>query len=189
LKFLPLFEQADFSPGDWIISDTHFFHENIGRYCDCPAGWQEMIIDNWNRLMQPEEIVFHVGDLALGKREHIEGLVPLLNGRLYLMRGNHDRRSNGFYQRLGITLVSDPYRTDHPSGLNLIFSHCPIVTLELGLLNLHGHIHNNPAPELGAQYVNLCVEVRDYRPWRLGEILAPYLPPAEPHFEQPEIGS
>jgi calcineurin-like phosphoesterase family protein len=165
-----------FNDQTWIISDTHFFHKNIGRYCDRPDGWQEMIIDNWNRLIQPEEVVFHVGDLALGRMENIEGLAPLLNGRLYLMRGNHDRRNNGFYQRLGFTLVSDPYRMDHPLGLNLIFSHRPIVPLELGLLNLHGHIHNNPAPELGAQYVNLCVEVRDYRPWRLGEILAPYLP-------------
>ncbi len=47
-----------------------------------------MIINNWNRLIQPEEIVFHVGDLALGKKENAEGLVPQLNGRLYLMRGN-----------------------------------------------------------------------------------------------------
>jgi calcineurin-like phosphoesterase family protein len=186
---LPAQPQISIDDSTWIISDTHFFHENIGRYCDRPDGWQEMIIDNWNRLIQPEEVVFHVGDLALGRRENIEGLAPLLNGRLYLMRGNHDRRSNGFYQRLGFTLVSDPYRMDHPSGLNLIFSHRPIVPLELGLLNLHGHIHNNPAPELGAKHVNLCVEVRDYRPWRLVDILAPYLPPAEPHFEQPEIGA
>jgi calcineurin-like phosphoesterase family protein len=94
------------------------------------------------------------------------------------MRGNHDRRSNGFYQQLGITLVPDPYRMDHPSGLTLIFSHRPILPLEPGVLNLHGHIHNSVAPELGAGHVNLCVEVRDYRPWRLGEILAPYLPPS-----------
>jgi calcineurin-like phosphoesterase family protein len=90
--------QFPFDDQTWIISDTHFFHENIGRYCDRPDGWQETIIENWNRLIQPEEIVFHVGDLALGKKENIEGLAPLLNGRLYLMRGNHDRRSNGFYQ-------------------------------------------------------------------------------------------
>jgi calcineurin-like phosphoesterase family protein len=130
--------QFPFDNQTWIISDTHFFHENIGRYCDRPDGWQDTIIDNWNRLIQPEEIVFHVGDLALGKREKIEGLVPLLNGRLYLMCGNHDRRSNGFYQRLGITLVPDPYRMDHPSGLKLIFSHRPILALEPGVLNLHG---------------------------------------------------
>jgi len=168
--------QFPFESQTWIISDTHFFHENIGRYCNRPYGWQETIIEAWNRLIQPKEIVFHVGDLALGKKENIEGLVPMLNGQLYLMRGNHDRRSNGFYQRLGITLVPDPYPMIHPSGLNLAFSHRPIVPLEPGILNLHGHIHNNAAPELGARHVNLCVEVRDYRPWRLGEILTPYLP-------------
>jgi calcineurin-like phosphoesterase family protein len=55
-----------------------------------------MIVENWNRLIQPEEIVFHVGDLALGKRENIEGLVHLLTGKLYLMRGNHDGAARAF---------------------------------------------------------------------------------------------
>ena len=167
-SLFPFYDQT------WIISDTHFFLENIGRYCDRPDSWQETIIENWNRLIQPEEIVFHIGDLALSKKEYLEGLVPLLNGKLYLMRGNHDRRSNGYYQRLEITLVPDPYRMDHPSGWTLIFSHRPIVPLETGVLNLHGHIHNSVAPELGARHVNLCVEVRDYHPWRPGEILTPY---------------
>lgn len=48
-----------------IISDPHFFHENIGCNCNRPDGWQETSIENWNRLIQPEEVVFHVGDLAL----------------------------------------------------------------------------------------------------------------------------
>lgn len=174
---LPAQPQISIDDSTWIISDTHFFHENIGRYCDRPPGWQETIIENWNRLIQPDDVVFHVGDLALGKREKIEGLAPLLNGKLYLMRGNHDRRSNAIYQQLGITLVPDPYLMNHPSGLQLVFSHRPVIPLEPGVFNLHGHIHNNVAPELGARHVNLCVEVRDYRPWRLGEILDPYLPP------------
>jgi calcineurin-like phosphoesterase family protein len=155
-------------------SVTHFFHENIGRYCDRPDGWHETIIANWNRLIQPEEIVFHVGDLALGKRDNLVGLVPLLFGKLYLMRGNHDRRSNAFYQQLGITLVPDSLRVRHHTGQRLVFSHRPIVPLEPDVLNLHGHIHNNLVPELGERHINLCVEVRDYRPWRLGEVLAPY---------------
>jgi calcineurin-like phosphoesterase family protein len=159
----------------WIISDTHFFHTNIGRYCDRPDGWQEMIIENWNRFIHPEEVVFHLGDLALGKKDDLEGLAALLNGRLYLMRGNHDRRGTYYYQRLGITLVPDPFLLNHPSGLWLVFSHRPILPLEPGVLDLHGHIHNNPAPELGERHINLCVEVRDYRPWRLGEILTPFL--------------
>jgi calcineurin-like phosphoesterase family protein len=82
-------------------------------------------------------------------------LAPLLKGKLYLMRGNHDRRSNAFYHQLGITLVPDPYLMNHPSGLQLVFSHRPDIPLEPGVFNLHGHIHNNVAPELGARHVSL----------------------------------
>ena len=159
----------------WLISDTHFFHANISDYCSRPNGWQDLIIENWNRLIHPADIVFHLGDFALGKKEDAEALIPLLNGKLYLMRGNHDRRSIAFYQDLGITLVKDPYRMETNTELKLVFSHRPIVPLPPGLLNLHGHIHNNPAPGLGLRHVNLSMETRQYRPWRLGDILQPYM--------------
>ncbi|HSB66328.1 MAG TPA: hypothetical protein VLD65_07100 [Anaerolineales bacterium] len=64
---------------------------------------------------------------------------------------------------------------DLPLGLTLIFLHCLILPLKSGMLNLHGHVHNSPTPELLGSHVNLSVKVRDYRPWRLGEILAPNL--------------
>jgi len=83
---------GDFALDDntWLISDTHFFHENIDLYCTRPDGWQDLIIDNWNRFIQPGKIGFHFGDLALGKKENTEVLVPLLNGKLYLMCGDTD---------------------------------------------------------------------------------------------------
>ena len=169
-------EQTDslsLSDSTWLISDTHFFHANIGQYCSRPAGWQELIVENWNRLIRPGEPVFHLGDLSLGKKEDTEVLVPLLNGRLYLLRGNHDRWSASFYQSLGIILVkSPPYIVEYKPGLKLLFSHHPLVPLPPRCFNLHGHIHNNPAPELGPRHINLSIEVRDYRPWRMGEILA-----------------
>ena len=37
----------------WIIADTHFFHTNIGHYCNRPDGWQNLIIGNWNHFMFP----------------------------------------------------------------------------------------------------------------------------------------
>ncbi len=164
-----------FNDSTWIITDTHFFHANIGRYCSRPDGWQDLIIENWNRFIQPGDTVFHLGDLVLGKKEDAEALIPLLNGKLYLMRGNHDRRGMAFYEGLGISLVKDPYQLEHATGLQLIFSHRPIVPLPPGVLNIHGHIHNNPAPELGNRHINLSIEVRQYRPWRLNDVLQPYL--------------
>jgi calcineurin-like phosphoesterase family protein len=155
----------------WIIADTHFFHANIGRYCDRPDGWQDLIVANWNRLIGPGETVFHLGDLALGKREQTEVLIPKLNGTIYLMRGNHDRRGRAFFEGLGIQLVKDPLLLELEAWPRLIFSHRPVFPLLPGALNLHGHIHNNPHPEVGPRHVNMSIEVRDYRPWRLGEVL------------------
>jgi calcineurin-like phosphoesterase family protein len=154
-----LTKEFPFDTHTWIISDTHFFHTNIGLFCSRPDGWQELIIENWNRWIQPYNLVFHLGDLALGKKEATVSLIPQLNGKIYLMRGNHDRRSAAFYQSFGITLVKDPYRMVTGEGIRLVFSHRPIVPLPPGLFNLHGHIHNNPAPELGHYHVNLSTEV------------------------------
>ena len=149
----------------WIIADTHFFHENIGRYCNRPENWQTQIIQKWNQLVQPDDVVFHLGDLALARKADVKELVEQLSGRIFILRGNHDRFSRTFYQSLGITLVSDPHEMLYLSGQRLIFSHRPILPLEPDALNLHGHIHNNPTPELGAQHINMSVEVREYRPW------------------------
>jgi calcineurin-like phosphoesterase family protein len=91
------------------------------------------------------------------------------------MRGNHDRRGKVFYANLGIKLVKDPYSIIYSSGQRLIFSHRPISPLEPGVLNLHGHIHNNPSPDVGPRNINMSVEVRDYRPWRLGDIMQSYM--------------
>lgn len=163
-----------FDDNTWLIADTHFFHANIGRYCNRPNGWQDLIIANWNRFIQPGDIVFHLGDLAFGRKEDIEALLPVLNGELYLIRGNHDRRGVSSYEAIGITVVGDPTCMCHASGLELIFSHRPIVPLEAGVLNLHGHIHNNLPAELSPQHINMSVEIRQYRPWQLGDILQPY---------------
>jgi calcineurin-like phosphoesterase family protein len=155
----------------WIVADTHFFHKNIGRYCNRPEDWQAQIIQNWNCLVQPDDCVFHLGDLALARKADVKALIEQLSGQIFMLRGNHDRFSKTFYQNLGITLVPDPFDMLHPAGQKLIFSHRPILSLAPGVFNLHGHIHNNPAPELGFQHVNVSIEVREYRPWRLGEIL------------------
>ncbi len=159
----------------WIISDTHFFHENIGIYCNRPQNWQELIIKNWNDLISPVETVLHLGDFALGKKSNFELLTDILNGRLFLIQGNHDRLSQSFCEAHGVTLIKNSLLVEVENHMKLIFSHRPIVPLEDGWINLHGHIHNVPLPpegsNLGPNHINMSVEVREYRPWRLGDIL------------------
>jgi calcineurin-like phosphoesterase family protein len=165
----------EITPDTWIISDTHFFHENIGRYCNRPEHWQELIIKNWNDRVSPDETILHLGDFALGKKSHFELLTGILNGRLLLIQGNHDRLSQSFCEAHGVTLIKDAIKIELEHHVNLLFSHRPIVPLEEGWINLHGHIHNVPPPpegsNLGPNHINMSVEVREYRPWKLRGII------------------
>jgi len=166
----------------WVISDTHFFHtnvrlwrENIGRYCNRPENWQELIIKNWNDLVSPDETGLHLCDFALGNKTNFDFLTGILKGRLILIQGNHDRISKSYCETRGVTLIKNSLNVEISDQMKLIFFHRPIVPLEDGWINLHGHIHNVPPPSegsnLGPNHINMSVEVREYRPWRLGDIL------------------
>jgi calcineurin-like phosphoesterase family protein len=160
----------------WIISDTHFFHENIGRYCNRPENWQELIIKNWNDLISPDETVLHLGDFSFGKRSNFDLLIEQLHGKIILIRGNHDRLGRVRYESRGVTIVNEPIYVKLDEKAKIIFSHWPVVPLDDGLINIHGHIHNSPPPPegsvLGSNHINMSVEVRDYRPWRLKDIIS-----------------
>ena len=166
------------TPDTWIISDTHFFHENIGKYCNRPENWQDLIIKNWNDRVAPGDVVLHLGDFALGKKAHFELLVGILNGQLLLLQGNHDRISKAFCETNGVALIKNSIQVIVEQQINVFFSHRPIIPLEDGWINLHGHIHNGLPPidgsNLGPSHINMSVEVREYRPYRLREIINPF---------------
>ncbi len=64
--------------GVFFTSDTHFNHTNIIRFCSRPfkdvEHMNETLIANWNRVVGPDNIVFHLGTSVL---------VALLNGQRY----------------------------------------------------------------------------------------------------------
>lgn len=78
----------------FFTSDTHFNHANIIRFCNRPfkdvSHMNEAIISNWNRVVGPEDIVFHLGDFCLGGSAEWINVLNRLNGKIYLISGNHD---------------------------------------------------------------------------------------------------
>lgn len=79
----------------WYTSDTHFNHTNIIKYCDRPFSdvneMNEKIVYNWNLLVQPDDTVYHLGDFGLFRgTKQPESFMHRLNGRICLVRGNHD---------------------------------------------------------------------------------------------------
>lgn len=51
---------------------------------------REMIIFNWNNLVEPEDTVYILGDIVMGQRDVALPHLARLNGNKRLILGNHD---------------------------------------------------------------------------------------------------
>lgn len=78
----------------FFTSDTHFGHKNIIKFCDRPWNtteeMDEGLIENWNSVVDKNDIVFHLGDFAFSSNGKWKGLIERLNGKIHLILGNHD---------------------------------------------------------------------------------------------------
>lgn len=175
----------------WVISDTHYNQESIISFIDKKGNrvrnfdtvdeMNERIIEGWNSVVKPRDIIYHLGDVFYNDSESdrvkFEADWRRFNGKKRLVFGNHDdirylsgKDSSGrwffekiFYQRkypeYGLFFSHDPR---HESNL---YSSSDFSKL---LLNVHGHIHTNPTPE--GPYVNVSVEVINYTPVHIEEL-------------------
>ena len=79
----------------YYIADLHFFHAALNERMDRRgfADVEEMneyMIEKWNRKVRKNDEVVVLGDFSWGKAEQTEELLKRLQGRLYLILGNHD---------------------------------------------------------------------------------------------------
>lgn len=155
----------------FIISDTHFNHENIIKYCNRPfKSVDEMnraMIKNWNETVSNKDIVIHLGDVALGSKEEAKKIIQQLNGRKILIKGNHDNWTDEFYKECGFEYVSK-----FPILWNdfYLLSHAPLQLSETTpYFNFYGHVHNDEKYIESATTKCVCVERIGYRPMLIME--------------------
>lgn len=86
-----------------ITSDLHFGHVNILKYepsrreylgmgpTDGVPEMNEALVELWNRQVVEEDVVYLLGDVAMGKLPENLEYVRRLNGIKFLVPGNHDR--------------------------------------------------------------------------------------------------
>lgn len=163
----------------WVTSDTHFNHENILNFKDSKGNpvrtfgsvkeMNEALVENWNSVVKQGDKVYHLGDVFFGPKDEFKKLWPKLNGSKRLIVGNHDDikflSSGGFFQKVSMWRVF--------SEFGLLLTHTPqhqsaLTGKRNGLLNVHGHIHQNPSPD--GPYKCVCVEQTNYTPVNLEEL-------------------
>lgn len=177
----------------WFTSDTHFGHANILKYCNRPFSsvehMNEVMIHNWNSVVSPDDDVYHMGDVALGKIAESLPLVGLLNGRKHLLIGNHDRISSvesekrrerflPAYEEVFQDImgeVNTTYLMTDAGSQWFVMSHYPyqgdhtehdrhveLRPVDEGLPLIHGHIHN--MRRIDGRMFNVGVDVNSFTP-------------------------
>jgi len=170
----------------WFISDTHFSHFNIIRYCNRPFKSLEQmdkaLIRNWNERVKPDDLVFELGDFnfknsAGGKKG--EGTMikasdyeKRLNGKIIHIRGNHSCNNGCKTPIEKIAIKFGGHR------INLV--HNP-EHADLGFpINFVGHVHNAwkfKRIHKGLGYtdlINTGVDCWKFRPVSFEEIMKEY---------------
>jgi calcineurin-like phosphoesterase family protein len=184
----------------FFTSDTHFGHAKVIEYCKRPfssvAHMDAELIRRWNYRVQAEDTVYHLGDFSLGKREDIRRYRSYLNGRIILIRGNHDRSRTamlaaGFeevHNSLELTVhtpIVDSNQNQPKGETKLFLRHIPafdpkhpgkkyapeFLKEPKGQFDyfLCGHVHEHYARK--DNIINVGVDVRDFKPRTLWELL------------------
>lgn len=162
----------------WFIADTHFFHANILKFTGSDGKrirpfnsipeMHEIIIENWNNVVKPNDYVYHLGDVTFQYHKPFNELMYRLNGDKRLIVGNHDKlKQEG--------LLKHFVKVDLWKGFkeaNFTASHIPLRldALRDGAFNVHGHTHQNIMDD--KHYINVCVETRNYTPVHLDTIIS-----------------
>lgn len=126
----------------WLISDTHFEHDNMVEYCNRPKDFNIRLFKNLIRIPY-QDILIHLGDIGMGKDQFVHNkYIKPLSCKKWLVLGNHDHKSNLWYLNNGWEVVCKRLFFE-AFGKKILFSHKPVKDDDYYDINIHGHFHNS----------------------------------------------
>lgn len=135
----------------WFASDYHFGHRGIIDYTKRPfKSLEEMdliLIQNWNDCVSLLDEVYFLGDFSFYRPPKTTEILCQLNGRKYLIKGNHDHKKD-LKKVVGWEWIKEYHELKYNKQL-FILMHYPIRVWKLaqeGAIHLHGHSHGNLEP-------------------------------------------
>jgi len=155
----------------YLVSDTHFFHQALVDRNFRPNEFEKKTFKNLSKLTE-KDVLIHLGDICMSKDQlaHDTYIKPL-KCKKWLVRGNHDHKSNSWYLNNGWDFVCHKF-SDTYFGKYIVFSHKPRQIGDKIDLNIHGHFHNSEhrwrEPELLARLTErhklFALEETNYQP-------------------------
>ncbi len=164
----------------YYIADCHFYHRSLltkmdARGFETVEDMNEYMIEQWNRKVHANDDVVILGDFSWGNAEQTIELCERLNGKKYLIKGNHDLYLKDKAFDLSLFEWVKDYAELRDNKRKVVLSHYPIVCYngqyrvdEEGKPTtwmLYGHIHNTHDQRLIDAY---CAYVATQKHHRIG---------------------
>lgn len=159
----------------YYIADLHFYHSGLNNAMDNRgfASLEEMnayMIDRWNSKVRKNDEVVILGDFSIGKGEATNEILARLNGRKFLIRGNHDYfLDDRKFNKSHFDWV-ESYKEMSDHRRKVVLCHYPIMNYNgqfrcndkkiFNTYMLYGHVHNSFDEGLVNNYINSTKGVR-----------------------------
>ncbi len=162
----------------WFISDSHFGHANMIKFCNRPFGsveeMDEAIIERWNSVVGQRDIVYHLGDFALCRNSYARSILERLNGKIYLAIGSHEKT----ILKGGLTKYFEDIKESYyieVNGQKIFLSHhlhkvWPKSHYDSYHLCGHSHGGLDSYADTEGKILDVGVDSHDFYPWHIEDI-------------------
>lgn len=167
----------------YFTSDHHFGHQNIIKFSNRPFAdvdeMNEMLIQKWNEKVKPEDEVYHLGDVGLISSGKLRKILERLNGKIYLIKGNHESAAQACHSRF--EWIKDYYElvvedTEFARGEQLIvLFHYALRewnASHYGSYHLYGHSHGTLPDDNTKLSFDIGVDCHNFYPLSYDEVKA-----------------
>lgn len=142
----------------YYIADLHFHHDSLNQNMDCRGfengeAMNEYMIQRWNSKVRPQDEVVILGDFSISANgEEVNKVLRRLQGKKYLVKGNHDRYLDSRRFDSSLFLWIEDYKEMHDNKRKVVLSHYPMLCYngqyrrnakgESETYMLYGHVHD-----------------------------------------------
>lgn len=164
----------------FFTADLHFGHRGMidrgyRKFADIDE-MDEAIVAAWNaKVPEKNARVYLLGDISFRPARDTYPLLRRLNGKLHLIRGNHDRSCENVAVQTLFESISD-IKEVWADRQKLMLCHYAMMTwngMHHGSWMLHGHSHGSLPIDLGKPRMDVGIDCSsDYSPFSYSEVAA-----------------
>ena len=148
----------------FFIADLHFGHKDVIAFDNRPfrnvEEMEEEMIRHWNAKVSKKDHVFVIGDMFGGvNTTHAGEIVHALNGRIHLIRGNHDPKGEVFESLFEEVALSKQIQVRvRGEKQRVVMRHRLLPVFrgsDEGVVQLYGHTHDSLIARIEDEYIKM----------------------------------